>query len=99
MYQIALILYFICIKRLFGASSGVSSPIVIPIPFTDKNITIPNDLVFSRINGTFVLTIIQLFWWYIIGRFIVKDIISYIDRLKSGEIISHTDTNIKADML
>lgn len=101
MLVLMLIVYSICFKTLFGASGGgsISTNLIIPIPFTNKSIEIPNDILSSRIRNTFIYTFIQLFWWYIIGRFIVKDILSYIDKLQSGEIISHTDTNIKADML
>ena len=38
-------------------------------------------------------------YWYFIARFIVKDIASYIEKAKSGDIFSSSDTNIKTDML
>lgn len=87
------------IVEAFGVDGGFAQSIILPIPFTDETITIPSTLVSSRVSGTFIETIVTLFWWYIIGSFILKDILKYIDKLKSGDVISGSDTNIKADML
>lgn len=96
-----LTVFFICSKKLFGASGGsITNQLRIPIPFAqNKYIDIPSDILRSRIQGTFILTFIELFWWYVIGSFIIKDILHYLDNLQSGEIVSKTDSNIKADML
>lgn len=84
-------------------SDDYAVDVVLPIPFTNKNITIPSNFVKVQLNklpGHYAITsIIEVFWWYVIGRFIIKDILKYIDNLKSGDILKNSDTNIKADML
>lgn len=83
-------------------TSSASANVELPIPFTNNTIIIPNNLVRSRLSHLgdgFLLTIVQLFWWWFLGRFIIKDILNYLDKLQSGEIISHSDDNIKADLL
>lgn len=84
-------------------SDDYAVDVVLPIPFTNKNITIPSNFVKVQLNKlpghSAITTIIEVFWWYVIGRFIIKDILKYIDNLKSGDILKNSDTNIKADML
>lgn len=82
--------------------SGQAKDIVFPIPFTDKNITLSANYVRQMLttsNATWVITIIEAFWWYIISRFIIKDITNKITKIKSGNIEDIESTNIKGDML
>lgn len=81
---------------------GEAQDIVLPIPYTNKSITIsPNYLsdMLTSVNATFLITIIQAFWWYLISRFIVKDIMGKINKIKSGNIEDIETENIKGDML
>ena len=58
--------------------TGEAQDIVFPIPFTNKNITLQANYIqnmLSNNNATWVITIIQAFWWYLISHFIVKDIV------------------------
>lgn len=82
--------------------TGNAQDIVFPIPFTNKNITLSPSYVsdmLSNNNAGWVLTLIQVFWGYLIGRFIVSDISKKIDKIKSGDIENIQNDNIKEEML
>ena len=82
--------------------TGNAQDIVFPIPFTSSNITIPANYVYNNLNASgsgWVITIIQAFWWYLISRFIIKDIMDKINKIKSGNIEDIETTNIRGDML
>lgn len=70
------------------------------IPFTNgQYIDIPSDLVSSRLPQI-IITLIQSVYWFIICRFIIKDIASIAEKAKSGEILDDSsDGNIKTDLL
>lgn len=58
-------------------TSGQAPDIVVPVPFTGKSFTIQANFLRDILNGsqfTFISNIIELFWWYIISKFIVQDI-------------------------
>lgn len=89
--------FFNLIKNAFTSSDA--RDIVIYLPFVeDAFITIPVDLLSSHLPSV-ILSLIHSFYWFIISVFIYKDIVNYIDKLKSGDILGGTQTNIKADML
>lgn len=72
---------------------------VFTVPFTNgKTITIPSTLTENIIPET-IKNIIQMVYWFMISRYIIKDIASYIEKAKSGDIFTKSDTNIKTDML
>lgn len=82
--------------------SGQAQDINFPIPFTGKYITIPYNYTISILNNTqfsFVKNIIELFWWYLISAFIVKDIANKMNKAKSGDFENLENSNIKEDML
>ena len=82
--------------------TGQAQDIVFPVPFTNKSITLSPNYLYNMLynNGaTWVITIIQAFYWYIISRFIVKDIINKITKIKSGNLEDIENSNIKGDML
>lgn len=70
------------------------------IPFTNgQYIDIASDIVTSRLDST-ILTLIQMFYWFMIARFIIKDIATYAQKAKSGAILDNNgDDNIKTDLL
>ena len=74
----------------------------IPIPFTNRGFDIPNNLteniVSSFANGT-LKTLLGLIWWYVLSVYIIKDVTKYIDNMKTGEILTKSDTNVKTEML
>ena len=71
---------FNIIKDTFTSSNY--RDIVIGVPFTDQTITVPSDLTESHVP-TVILSLIRMTYWFLISRFIYKDIINYIDKLKS----------------
>lgn len=81
---------------------GQPQDIIFPFPFTDKNITLSPLYVRNALEGSgagFIIIIIQAFWWYLISRFIIKDIMGKINNIKSGNIENIEKTNIRGDML
>lgn len=66
---------------------------VIPIPFTEKTIVIPSDLVYSRINETTIYELIYIFWYFIFGLYIFKFANNLIIAIKSGEIMKGWNSN------
>lgn len=83
--------------------------IVFNIPFVNYQFTInPNFLrqwleqYTTEVVGGFrnlVLDFIYAFYYFTISYYIVNDIRKTIEKIKTGDIMTHTDTNIKADML
>lgn len=82
--------------------SGNAQDIVLPIPHTNKSITIQPYYIQNMLNNhnaSWVLLFIQAFWGYLFGRFIIKDIASKIRKIKSGNIEGLQNSNIKEEML
>lgn len=87
-------------NNITSTSSGTS--IILPIPFTNKNITIPSNYTSNILNnhiGGVLKTLIQTIWYYLVAVYIVKDIAKIVQSIKDGSIMSKTDTNIKTEML
>lgn len=75
-------------------------PIVFPIPFTEKSIYLsPQYLKVMLGENSWILKILNTFWYFVVGYFIVKDIERIIEKVKSGDIATSCETNIKTDML
>lgn len=82
--------------------TGQAIDIVFPFPFTNKSITLPANYVHQMLansGANWVITIIEAFWWYLISRYIIKDITNKITKIKSGNIEDIETSNIKGDML
>lgn len=82
--------------------TGQAQDIIFPIPFTNKNITLQANYIRNMLtnsNANWVITIIEAFWWFLISRFIIKDISNKITKIKSGNIENIETDNIKGDML
>lgn len=81
---------------------GQAQDIIFPIPFTSKNIILSPYYVRDMLNnfgGNWIYTLIQSFWGYLIGRFIVSDISKKITKIKSGNVENIENENIKEEML
>lgn len=88
---------FTTLKNAF--TSDNYQDVVFTVPFSNgQTITLPSNLT-ENIIPTAIKTLIQMVYWYFIARFIVKDIANYIEKAKSGDIFTSSDTNIKTDML
>ena len=82
--------------------TGEVQNIVLPIPYTEKNISISPYYVRDMLNNNgvgWLYIFIQAFWAYLFGRFIIKDITDKINKIKSGDIDNIQNTNIKEEML
>ena len=83
-------------------TSGTAQDIVFPIPNTNKNITLPANYTYNSLNNnnaSWVINIIQAFYWYIISRYIIVDIMQKIRKIKQGNLDNIENSNIKEDML
>ena len=81
--------------------TGNAQDIVFPIPFTNKNITLSPYYVRDMLNNNnagWIYTLIQAFWGYLIGRFIVSDISRKIDKIKSGNIENIENNNTSSSI-
>lgn len=83
-----------------------SSNISVYIPFANKSFTIPANASeqllakFSNMGlGSTLKSLISAVWFYVLARYIIKDVQKYVDGLKTGEILTKSDTNIKTEML
>lgn len=56
--------------------------IEIGVPFTGQSITVPSDLTESHVP-TVIISLIRMTYFFLISRFIYKDIVNYVDKLKS----------------
>lgn len=82
--------------------TGSAQDIVFPIPFTDKEISLNANYVRQMLissNADWIITFIEIFWWYLISRFIITDISKKITKIKSGNIENIENDNIKEEML
>lgn len=76
--------------------------IVFPLPFVNKSITIPSKFLENTLKAhgfSFVVDLARTVWLFAISCFIIKDVSNYVEKLKTGEILSKSDTNIKTDIL
>lgn len=67
-----------------------------------KRFEIPYNLVSNIVNGSafsWVKTIINTFWYYLVARYILIDIINKFEKIQSGNIENLENENIKEDML
>lgn len=69
--------------------NGTLYDIVIPIPYTNKNIVIPYNYTETQLtnaNATWIITIIQLGWWYILGKFIIINLFEKVITIMRGSV-------------
>lgn len=92
-----LLTIFNSLKNAFTSTSN--EPVRFFIPFTNGNyIDIPPDLTISHVPQP-ILFIIRALYWYIICRYIVKDISNTANKAKSGELLDSKDGNIRTELL
>lgn len=81
---------------------GEPSDIVFPIPYTNQNITIDPDYIHDLLennNGSILLGLANAFWFYVICRFVVKDMARRVEKFEFGDVEHIVEHNIKADMM
>lgn len=81
--------------------SKTPEDIILPIPYTNKSITIPYNYTREMLSNYSpnLLNLITLFWWYWIARIIVFDIYDKMDKLQSGEVENLQKENVTTNML
>lgn len=81
--------------------SKTPEDIILPIPYTNKSITIPYNYTREMLTNYSpnLLNIITLFWWYWIARIIVFDIYDKMDKLQSGDVENLQKENVTTNML
>lgn len=64
------------------------------------NFRISSKLTYNALeNYPVILNLIQTTYWFVVSYYILQNIRKYVEKIKTGDIMTHTDTNIKADML
>lgn len=80
-----------------------SKDINLPIPYTNKNITIPANYtqnMLSSFGGSWIITFISSIYYFIVARFIIYSITGIVNSIKSGSILeTDSKNNITTDML
>lgn len=84
-------------------TSWKAKNINLPIPYTNKTITIPanyTENMLSSFGGNWIITFIHSIYYFIVARFMIYSITDIINSIKSGSILN-TDSknNITTDML
>ena len=59
----------------------------IPVPFTDKNLTLRSDILSHVLEGSAFYTIIQTFWWALFGWYFLMFSYRIIEFFTSGEML------------
>ena len=71
---------------------------VFQFPFSNETVTIPADYIETHLPSV-IINLIRLFYWYMIGIFIFKDIMRVINKIKSGNFWLQDEKNIKTEVL
>lgn len=74
------------IQTTFSNIDNSVETISFPIPFTQQSVSIRSDLVSRYIINTPIYTLIQAFWWFLIGSYIVLYCKRMLDWLSTGEL-------------
>lgn len=83
-------------------NNATDTDLIFPIPFVDQNVVVPANFLrnlLTKYHFNFILSLADIVWLYLISRYIITDVTKYIDRMKSGKILSTTDTNINTEVL
>lgn len=90
-------------KSAFTDSS--SSEISITIPFANRSFYLTSDFLSRYLKdvkffgNVGFLDFIHMFWLFVFSLYIVKDVEKIVEKIKSGDIATSSDTNIKTEML
>ena len=73
-------------KDVFSNISNEVETIEIPLPYTDNKLVLSSDLLSKHIVNTSLYNLIQVFWWFLIGSYIIVFCRRIIVWFTSGEI-------------
>lgn len=86
--------------RFYNNVNATPQSVSLIIPFTDTPMTIDPNITYNALgDNNIILTLWESFIFFLVSLYIVKDLQHIIELIKSGDITTHTDTNIKANML
>lgn len=81
-------------------TSDTVKNIELPLPYVEKTITIESNFLYKALGqNSWILYFVQLFYYYLVGLFVVKDISRIIEKVKTGDIMTSSEENIKAEMM
>lgn len=73
------------------------------IPFTNKSFTISNNYLRNNFQNNSLMgslpSLIERFWWFVLGIYIAKDIYKKINKIKSGDLTNIENENITTELL
>lgn len=74
-------------------------PIELPLPFVKNKITIDPNFLYDLLGpNNLIVTLVSALSYFFVSSFIVKDISRILEKIKSGDIATSAETNIKTDM-
>lgn len=94
--------YFTSIYNQLTRAPSSLYNITVYMPFTDKSFEIPYNYTATVLSGSafsWLTTFIGAFWYYLVGRYIIIDLINKFEKIQSGNIENLENENIKEDML
>lgn len=75
------------VKNAFTGIDTTVETVSFPIPFTEQSITLRSDAISSHIINTPLYTLLQTFYWFYFGRYIIMLIKRIFDWLASGKMV------------
>lgn len=88
--------FFDMLKNIF--TSNDYEDLVITLPDGETDVVIEPDYIENHCPA-YIKLLIQTFYWYMIGRYIILDILRAVDKLRQGDFILSSDANIKTEVL
>lgn len=76
------------VKDTFVGINTTVETIEIPLPNGLDSITLSSDIISKHIHGTIIYTLIQTFWYFLIGGYIVIYVKRLLDWLSTGKIVA-----------
>lgn len=73
-------------KNTFSGVDTSVSTISIPLGFVDGTIDLRSDIISSVISGTYIATLVQLFWYFVFGTYYIILTKRILDYLSTGQI-------------
>lgn len=71
---------------------------VFTFPFSNVSFTIPANYLETHVPVV-IIKLIRLVYWFLISRFIFKDIMTTLDSIRQGDYFSASEKNIKTEVL
>lgn len=85
-------------KNIF-IPTNLTQNIVNSIGNVNADMTLPNGYVVNINFSGFISALISAFWWYIISRYIILDILDKTYKIQTGDVENLENENIKGEML